>query len=65
MSRKKIYGIRNMMAQSPVNWWGDISVSHEFGVFIIFPVESVSRCYCLSITRWLCIVCGDVIRLKR
>jgi hypothetical protein len=52
------------MAQSPNTWWGDNNISHEFGVFIIFPVESVSRSYCLSITRWRCIACGDVIRLK-
>jgi hypothetical protein len=64
LSRKKLYGIRNMMAQSPNTWWGDNNISHEFGVFIIFPVESVSRSYCLSITRWRCIACGDVIRLK-
>ena len=24
-----------MMAQNPNNWWGDLNISHEFGVLIM------------------------------
>ncbi len=64
MSRKKFYGIRNMMAQNPNTWWEDFNISHEFGVLIIFSNKIIFTILLLQYTKWRFIAGSDVIRLK-